>query len=93
MRDSHRADAERLLVRAVEEEVRRSGGRSDGGALLARGRGALDALAEGAGEEYAAYVTALDAAQAEERPLGERFSRQAIGTPVLVTAVAAVAAV
>lgn len=93
MRDSHRADAERLLVRAVEEEVRRSGGRSDGGALLARGRGALDALAEGAGEEYAAYVAALDAAQAEERPLGERFSRQAIGTPVLVTAVAAVAAV
>ncbi|MFF9205704.1 hypothetical protein ACF1AE_28580 [Streptomyces sp. NPDC014986] len=37
MRDGHRADAERLSARAVEEEVRRSGGRSDGKVLLARG--------------------------------------------------------
>ena len=42
LRDSHRAEAERLLARAVEEEVRRSGGRTDGGVLLARGRAALD---------------------------------------------------
>ena len=35
MRDSHRADAERLLARAVEEEVRRSGGRTDGPVLMA----------------------------------------------------------
>jgi hypothetical protein len=38
MRDAHRAEAERLLTRAVEEEVRRSGGRSDGKVLLARAR-------------------------------------------------------
>ena len=41
MRDSHRADAERLLARAVEEEVRRSGGRTDRAVLLSRSRGAL----------------------------------------------------
>ncbi|MFE3827134.1 tetratricopeptide repeat protein [Streptomyces sp. NPDC059092] len=93
MRESHRAEAERLLVRAVEEEVRRSGGRTDGNALLARGRGALDAMAAGAAEEYAAYTQALDAAQAQETPLSQRFSRQNISTPVLVTSVAAVAAV
>ncbi|MFC9427458.1 tetratricopeptide repeat protein [Streptomyces sp. NPDC056987] len=93
MRESHRAEAERLLVRAVEEEVRRSGGRTDGNALLARGRGALDAMAAGADEEYAAYTQALDAAQAQAVPLSERFSRQSIGTPALVTSVAAVAAI
>src|SRR5690606_1357180 len=43
MRDSHRAEAERLLGRAVEEEVRRTGGRTDGTVLLGRARGALDA--------------------------------------------------
>ncbi|MEV7865568.1 tetratricopeptide repeat protein [Streptomyces sp. NPDC088124] len=93
MRESHRAEAERLLVRAVEEEVRRSGGRTDGNALLARGRGALDAMAAGADEEYAAYTQALDATRAQAVPLSERFSRQSIGTPALVTSVAAVAAI
>ncbi|MDX3851736.1 tetratricopeptide repeat protein [Streptomyces sp. AK02-01A] len=93
MRESHRAEAERLLVRAVEEEVRRSGGRTEGSTLLARGRGALDTMAAGAGEEYAAYVRALDAAEAERRPLSGRFSRSTLGTPVLVTAVATVAAI
>ena len=42
MRDSHRAEAERLLGRAVEEEVRRSGGRVDGRVLSARARASLD---------------------------------------------------
>ncbi|MFE4370090.1 tetratricopeptide repeat protein [Streptomyces sp. NPDC056835] len=93
MRESHRAEAEGLLVRAVEEEVRRSGGRTEGNTLLARGRGALDAIAAGADEEYAAYVRALDAERAERPALSERFSRQSLGTPVLVTSVAAVAAV
>ncbi|MEU3186910.1 tetratricopeptide repeat protein [Streptomyces sp. NPDC006923] len=93
MRESHRAEAERLLVRAVEEEVRRSGGRTEGSTLLARGRGALDSMAAGASEEYAAYVRALDAAEAERRPLAGRFSRTTLGTPALVTAVAAVAAI
>ncbi|MEU4496902.1 tetratricopeptide repeat protein [Streptomyces sp. NPDC023998] len=93
MRDSHRAEAERLLVRAVEEEVRRSGGRSDSGVLLARGRAALDSMAASAGEEYAAYEQALAEAEAGQQPLSARFNRQNIATPVLVTAVAAAAAI
>ena len=51
MRDSHRAEAERLLGRAVEEEVRRSGGRVDGRVLSARARASLDALAQTAAQE------------------------------------------
>ncbi|MFI9581205.1 tetratricopeptide repeat protein [Streptomyces sp. NPDC052236] len=96
MRDSHRAEAERLLVRAVEEELRRSGGsgeRSDSGVLLARGRAALDTMAANAAEEYAAYEQALTEAEAWQQPLSERFSRQNISTPALVTAVAALAAI
>ncbi|MCX5204567.1 tetratricopeptide repeat protein [Streptomyces sp. NBC_00237] len=92
MRESHRAEAERVLVRAVEEEVRRSGGRTDGRALLSRARAALDELAAPAAEEYAAYVTALDRAGAGQQPLSERFSKASIGTPALVTGVASVAA-
>ncbi|MFF5726128.1 tetratricopeptide repeat protein [[Kitasatospora] papulosa] len=92
MRDSHRAEAERLLVRAVEEEARRTGGRTDSGALLSRGRGALDSMAAGAAEEYAAYTRALDAAGAGQQPLSARFSRATLGTPLLVTGVAAAAA-
>ncbi|MFI8002151.1 tetratricopeptide repeat protein [Streptomyces sp. NPDC086010] len=92
MRDSHRAEAERLLVRAVEEEARRTGGRTDAGALLARARGALDTMAAGAAEEYAAYTRALDAAEAGKPPLSGRFSRATLGTPLIVTGVAAAAA-
>ncbi|MFB7912522.1 tetratricopeptide repeat protein [Streptomyces sp. NPDC056061] len=93
MRDSHRAEAERLLARAVEEEVRRSGGRADTGTLMSRGRAALDSLADAAADEYAAYLRALDAADAGRQPLSQRFSRAALGTPLLVTGVAALAAV
>ncbi|MET9432701.1 tetratricopeptide repeat protein [Streptomyces sp. NPDC006551] len=93
MRDSHRAEAEGLFARLVEEEVRRSGGRIDSTALLARGRAALDTMAAGAGEEYAEYVRVLEEAEAGQRSLADRFSRDAVGTPVLVTAVTAAAAV
>ncbi|WP_369020333.1 tetratricopeptide repeat protein [Streptomyces californicus] len=93
MRDSHRADAERLLVRAVEEEARRTGGRTDSGALMSRARAALDTMAAGAAEEYAAYTRALDSVAAGDRPLAERFSRATLGTPLLVTGVAAAAAI
>ncbi|MDQ0941124.1 tetratricopeptide repeat protein [Streptomyces sp. V1I1] len=93
MRDSHRAEAERLLVRAVEEEVRRSGGRSDSGVLLARARAALDTMAANAGEEYAAYEQALVEAEAGQQPLSAQFSRQNFSTPLLVTAIAAAAAI
>ncbi|MFD4142445.1 tetratricopeptide repeat protein [Streptomyces sp. NPDC058572] len=93
MRDGHRAEAERLLVRAVEEEVRRSGGRSDPGILLARGQAALDTMAAHAREEYAAYEQALTETEEGQQPLAQRFSRQNLSTPVLVTAVAAAAAI
>ncbi|MFC9849320.1 tetratricopeptide repeat protein [Streptomyces sp. NPDC060223] len=93
MRDSHRADAERLLARAVEEEVRRSGGRTDGGVLLSRARGALDAMGETAAEEYGAYTGALDEAEAGRLTFGQRYARDGAGTPLLVAVVAAVAAV
>ena len=93
MRDSHRAEAERLLARAVEEEVRRSGGRSDGKVLLARARGGLDAMAQSAAEEYEAYTRALDEAAAGQLTFGQRYAREGAGTPLLVAGVAAVAAV
>ncbi|GAB2983748.1 tetratricopeptide repeat protein [Streptomyces pseudoechinosporeus] len=92
MRDSHRADAERLLARAVEEEVRRSGGRTDGSVLLSRARGALDAIAGTAAEEYEAYTKALDEAEAGRLTFGQRYAREGAGTPLLVAVVAAVAA-
>ncbi|MGW0208809.1 AAA family ATPase, partial [Streptomyces sp. NPDC003233] len=92
MRDGHRAEAERLLVRAVEEEVRRSGGRIDGQLLLSRARGALGAMAEAAGEEYEAYVRALDETEAGRLTFGQRYAREGAGTALLVAVVAAVAA-
>lgn len=92
MRDSHRAEAERLLGRAVEEEVRRSGGRTDGSVLLTRARGALDTMAQSSAEEYAAYTRALDEAKAGQLTFGQRYAREGAGTPLLVAAVAALAA-
>ncbi|MFB7246850.1 hypothetical protein CW362_26460 [Streptomyces populi] len=93
MRDGHRVEAEQLLVRAVEEEVRRSGGRTDGGALLSRARASLDAMAETAAEEYTAYTRALDESEAGRQTFGQRFAREGSGTPLLVAAVGALAAV
>ncbi|MFD5622357.1 tetratricopeptide repeat protein [Streptomyces yangpuensis] len=100
MRDSHRGEAERLLERAVDEAVRRgagsadaAGGAVDRAALLVRGREALDALAASAAPEYEAYVRALDEAAAGEQSLGEAFRRGDTSTALLVTAVAAAAAV
>ncbi|MFF7971852.1 tetratricopeptide repeat protein [Streptomyces sp. NPDC007905] len=92
MRDGHRVDAERLLARAVEEEVRRSGGRTDGHLLLARARGALDAMAQTAAEEYEAYTGTLDETEAGRLTFGQRYTREGAGTALLVAAVAAVAA-
>ncbi|WAU85231.1 tetratricopeptide repeat protein [Streptomyces sp. Qhu-G9] len=93
MRDSHRAEAERLLVRAVEEEVRRSGGRADASVLLSRARAALDSMARTAAEEYEAYTHALDEAEAGRLSFGQRYAREGAGTPLLVAAVAALTAV
>ncbi|WP_420076912.1 AAA family ATPase [Streptomyces sp. JL3001] len=92
MRDSHRTEAERLLARAVEEEVRRSGGRIEGQVLLSRARGALDAMAGAATEEYEAYTRALDEADAGRLSFGQRFAREGGATPLMVAGVAAVAA-
>ncbi|EGX54635.1 regulatory protein [Streptomyces zinciresistens K42] len=92
MRDSHRTEAEGLLVRAVEEEVQRSGGRVDGQVLLSRARGALDSMADSAREEYEAYAQALEAAEADRLTFGQRFAREGGATPLMVAGVAAVAA-
>ncbi|MEU2511762.1 tetratricopeptide repeat protein [Streptomyces syringium] len=92
LREVHRTDVEGLLGRAVEEEVRRSGGRADGVALLRRAREELDAIAATATEEYGAYVRALDEEAVSARPLTARLSRASLGTPLLVTAVAAATA-
>ncbi|MGW5851310.1 tetratricopeptide repeat protein [Streptomyces sp. NPDC055254] len=94
MRDSHRGEAERLLVRAVDEELRRTtaGSPVDRAALLARGREALDALAASAAPEYETYVRALDEAAAGDESLGEALRRGDTSTALLVTAVAAATA-
>ncbi|MFF7437688.1 tetratricopeptide repeat protein [Streptomyces sp. NPDC008122] len=83
MRESHRAEAERLLERAVSEEVRVSGGRADAEVLLARGRAELDAMAADAGDAYAVYLRAEAAGR--RRPA-------LLSGPALVTGVAAAAA-
>ncbi|MFJ9564437.1 tetratricopeptide repeat protein [Streptomyces fuscichromogenes] len=92
MRDAHRAEADRLLVRAVEEEVRRSGGRVDGQVLLSRARGGLEEMERTAAEEYTAYTHALDETEADRPSFGRRYAKEGAGTPLLVAAVAAVAA-
>jgi tetratricopeptide (TPR) repeat protein len=92
MRDGHRVEAERLLARAVEEEVRRSGGRIDGQVLMSRARGALDAMAQTAAEEYGAYLRALEEDEAARIGFAQRYAREVGGTPLLVAVVAAVAA-
>ncbi|MEV5954142.1 tetratricopeptide repeat protein [Streptomyces sp. NPDC051987] len=92
MRDAHRAEADRLLVRAVEEEVRRSGGRVDGQVLLSRARDGLAEMERTAAEEYAAYTRALDATEADRPSFGRRYAKAGSGTALLVAAVAAVAA-
>ncbi|MCW7945777.1 hypothetical protein AAW14_28230 [Streptomyces hygroscopicus] len=92
MRDSHRAEAERLLARAVEEEVRRSGGRTDGAVLLSRARAALDDMQQTAEEEYEAFTRALDESEAGRLTFGQRYAQEGAGTALLVAAVAAVAA-
>ena len=93
MRDSHRGEAEGLLVRAVEEEVRRSGGRTDGVVLLGRARAALDTMARNAAEEYEAYTRALDESEAGRLTFGQRYAKEGSGTPLLVAGVAAGTAV
>ncbi|MFI5616598.1 tetratricopeptide repeat protein [Streptomyces sp. NPDC051567] len=99
MRENHRGEAERVLKRAVDEEIRRGAGTGApgaqvaGAALLARGRESLDALAASAATEYEAYVRALDEAAAGDRSLGDAFRRGNASAAFLVTAVAAAAAV
>ncbi|MFC3575942.1 tetratricopeptide repeat protein [Streptomyces yaanensis] len=92
MRDSHRSEAEGLLARAVEEEVRRSGGRTDRAVLLSRAREALDAMTQTAAQEYEAYTRALDEAEAGRLTFGQRYAQEGAGTSLLVAAVTAVAA-
>lgn len=90
MREEHRAEADRLLIRAVEEEVRRTGGRTDGKVLLGRARGAMDSMARAAGAEYDAYERALAEVEAATISFGRRYAREGGRTPLLVAGVAAV---
>jgi hypothetical protein len=92
MRDGHRTEAERLLARAVEEEVRRSGGRTNGAVLLSRARGALDAMAQTAAEEYEAYTRALDEVEAGRLTFGQRYAKEGATTALAVAVVAAATA-
>ncbi|EDY46029.2 regulatory protein [Streptomyces sp. SPB074] len=92
LRAEHRAEAERLLTRSVDEEVRRGGGKLDAGVLLGRARAALDEWAAPAAEEYAAYTAALDEAAAGAVSISTAFSPRTLGGPLLVTATATAAA-
>ncbi|GAA1883893.1 tetratricopeptide repeat protein [Streptantibioticus ferralitis] len=70
LREPDRAQAERLLQRAVTEETQRatrSKRQVDATALLDRGRAALDDIAVHATEEYAAYLRAVDAGSGAPR--------------------------
>jgi tetratricopeptide (TPR) repeat protein len=49
-------------------------------------------MAQTAAEEYEAYTRALDEAQAGHLTFGQRYAKEAAGTPLLVAAVAALAA-
>ncbi|MCK1795683.1 tetratricopeptide repeat protein [Streptomyces sp. XM4193] len=80
LRDTDRAEVERLLAQAVEEEVRRSGGTTDGKVLYARARASLPEMTDRAQEEYAAYLKALDATG--PRHLSERFTAKALGPAI-----------
>ncbi|WP_329559461.1 tetratricopeptide repeat protein [Streptomyces uncialis] len=93
MRPTHRTEAEHLLTRAVEEEVRRTGGRVDGTVLLTRAKTALDTLAATADQEYTAYTQSLDEAGAGTLTFGGRFRAEGGATGLLVTAVATAATV
>ncbi|MEV6317827.1 tetratricopeptide repeat protein [Streptomyces sp. NPDC051776] len=92
LRDIHHAEAEQLLARAIEEEVRRSGGHADTAFLMGRAREALPEMAGTAAEEYGAYIRALDESEAGREPLGRRLSPERLGTPALVALTATVAA-
>lgn len=56
----HREEIDRLLVRAAEEEVRRSDGRVDGRQLLQRARSTIEEIHRPALEEYAVYRRAAE---------------------------------
>ena len=67
----HLAEVDALLVRAVEEEARRSEGSVDAETLLRRARGALEEIVRPAREEYEALLRAE--AESNAGRLTERF--------------------
>ncbi|MEV7418213.1 tetratricopeptide repeat protein [Streptomyces sp. NPDC089919] len=93
MRDGHRSEAEQMVARAVEEEVRRSGGRIAQATLLSRAKESLDAMAATAAPEYAAYTRALDEAAAGASSFGQALGEGGAAAAALATAVAALTAV
>ncbi|MFC7217273.1 tetratricopeptide repeat protein [Streptomyces polyrhachis] len=89
LQEAHRTDAERLLARAVDEEVRRTGGRTDGAVLLARARAALDEMARSATDEYGAYLRALGEAGAGQQTFREHLGAEALAPALTAVTVAA----
>lgn len=88
--ERHQADVDRLVVRAVEEEVRLSEGRVDGELLAQRARAALPEIVRPAREEYDAFVRAE--ADSGHGRLADRFSSTVLGPPAATAAAAALAA-
>jgi tetratricopeptide (TPR) repeat protein len=88
--DRHRAEVDRILVRAAEEEARVSEGRIDGEQLVRRARDALDEIVRPAQEEYDAYRQAEE--DAAPGRLRERFGPRALGGALAAAGGSAVAA-
>ncbi|MGP4112535.1 tetratricopeptide repeat protein [Streptomyces sp. 4N509B] len=86
----HRAEVDRLLVRAAEEEVRVSDGRVDGEQLLQRARGTLPEIVRPAFEEYEALVRAESDVAAGR--LRDRFTGRALRGALATAGGAALAA-
>lgn len=85
----HREEIDRLLVRAAEEEVRRSDGRVDGRQLLQRARSTIEEIHRPALEEYAVYRRAAE--EFSPGKLSDRFRLQALGGALAATIAASIA--
>lgn len=88
--DRQRAEVERLLRRAVEEEVRRSDGRIDGRQLIHRARSSLLEILRPAQEEYHVYQRAER--ESAPRRLADRFGRRSMTGAIAAAVAASVAA-
>ncbi|WP_062207107.1 tetratricopeptide repeat protein [Streptomyces sp. NBRC 109706] len=89
--ERHRTEVDRLLERAVQEEARRSAGRSSADQLLQRARASIDEIVRPAREEYTAFVEAER--EAAPSRLADRFAPRVLGGLAAAVGAAAVATV